>query len=125
MPNLFQRRIQKQAAKRRRDLVLGEGVHTIGELVDAVLSVSSPKDATEFYEGYLEYLQVLGKSRGRAEEIAKSNIGWCFGEGMAPDRVEMWVETCQAYHPIFGSTIPTAEEAYKTGTSCLRRVTDA
>ena len=125
MPSLFQRRIQKQVAKRRKDLMLEEGVFTIGELAGAVLSIASPRVAVKFYEGYLEYLQIRGKSRGRAEEIARSNIGWCFGEGMAPSRVEMWVETCQAYHPIFGSTIPTAQEAYKTGTSCLRRVTGA
>lgn len=114
--NKFEERIES-AIKRQRDprQELPEGVHTIGEFISAVFSVENAEDAKEFYDGYLEYLHKLPELEGDPERIARSNIGWCFGEGMASEKIRMWNEVCGASHPVFGTGIPSAEEALKAG----------
>lgn len=114
--NKFEERI-KAASKRRgcHGLVIPAGVHTIGELMEAVFSVENEEDAREFYFGYLEYLRKLPKLQGGAERIARGNIGWCFGEGMAPEKIKMWSEACGASHPVFGTGTPSPKEAFEAG----------
>ena len=120
--NKFDEAIQKQVAKRRKGLVIEEGRHTIGEFIGAVLGITSKRDAKEFYEGYLIYLANHPAEDNPRElttkEIALSNIGWCFGEGMNPKYIEMWSKVCKASHPVFGNIIPTAGEAYNVGLKC-------
>lgn len=38
-----------------------------------------------------------------AEDIARQNIGWCFGEGMDLETRRMWRTACGAYHPALGT----------------------
>ena len=108
---------------RYQHLNLQEGNHTIGALTSAILSIDDPAQATAFHEGYLEWQRALllaahpsdGGRFEAPEEIVRFNIGWCFGEGMDPQRVEMWVAVCDARHPVFGVTKPTADEAFEAG----------
>lgn len=83
------------------------GGQTIGDFVRAVLTIDNEQDAARFFRGTVAYIQDqidagTWKSRSTAEEAARSNIGWCYGEGMASKRIEMWVKACGASHPIFG-----------------------
>lgn len=87
-------------------------VHTIGDLVRAILAIDNDEDAARLYRGHVEDIQTQmddGKweGQGSAVDAAKSNIGWCYGEGMAPERIEMWRRVTGAVHPVFGAQIPT------------------
>ena len=90
--------------------------HTIGEFVSAVLKIDNEKDAAEFAR---EYLQWLTERQGGFEpyDVMRSNIGWCFGEGMRQERIEMWNRVCNASHPLFGTTKPSVEQALAMGLS--------
>jgi hypothetical protein len=79
-------------------------VHTVGDLVGAIMSIDNADDARRFYEGAVEDIQAqidAGTWDGRdsAEAAARSNIGWCYGEAMPPDRVTMWRLVTGAEHP--------------------------
>jgi hypothetical protein len=90
--------------------------HTIGDLIRAVMAVDNEADAKEFYRGYVEWLEAQPMDNGyTAQQVADSNIGWCFGEGMREERKRMWVMSTTASHPIFGRTSPTPEEAVRAG----------
>jgi len=92
-----------------------EGKHTIGDYIGAVLAIEKPEDARRFYEGNVEYLAAAPRLSDPPEKIARANLGWCFGEGMKPERVEMWIKVCDASHPVFGTKRPTAREAFRAG----------
>lgn len=98
----------------------GEGVHTIGDLISAVMKIDNKTDAALFYRGYLEWLNNLPPGVDKSEiltpeQVAKSNIGWCFGEGMSDKMIEMWNKVTGATHPVFGTMTPTPEEAFQAG----------
>ena len=114
--NKFEEAIAAQKAKRtpEEEKRLRKG-HSIGELIRAVFSIYTKEDALSFYEGYVKYLEKFPENKDKAGQIARSNIGWCFGEGMKPDLIRMWSEVCNASHPIFGRVMPTAEEAFSLG----------
>lgn len=92
--------------------------HTIGDFVNAVFHVLNGGDARLFYDGYLEWMNLRdpAKRSGQpATEVCRANIGWCFGEGMAPEKIKMWIQVCDASHPIFGQTKPSHEMAFELG----------
>jgi hypothetical protein len=90
--------------------------HTIGELISTVLAIDNEKDATKFFQDFLMWAERDTNSSLYAPlERVKADIGWCFGEGMSPERIAMWRKVCGAAHPIFGTEIPTAEKAYQMG----------
>lgn len=129
--NKFEERIAEAKKRSRRrakkcglEIKEGNGL-TIGELISAVFSVKNKEDAKAFYKGYLEWLRGLPKLDGEPEHIARRNIGWCFGEGMAPDKIKMWSEACEAVHPIFGISMPTPQEALKVGIEAGRKTRTA
>lgn len=96
---------------------------TVTGLISAVLKIDNPEDAIRFYEGYVEFLSfkigshpaTVEDARTRAERIARSNIGWCFGEGMTEERMAMWATATGATHPVFGQGKLTLEEIFKRG----------
>lgn len=132
MGGTFRERIQQQisADRSRRQRLQVEfkertvESHTLGDLIGAVLSIDNAYDARDFYEGLVEYYSSLplGAIKRSADEVARSNIGWCFGEGMAAARRAMWREVCDAAHPVFGAmeTSPTPEEALQAGIEMAR-----
>ena len=90
--------------------------NTYGDLFRGVLAIKDEEEARLFCEGYVECLRDLGGMKEHTPvEVAKVNIGFCFGEGMAPEAVQMWVRACGASHPWFGTSIPTPEEALEQG----------
>lgn len=122
--NRFEEAIQaaiKRGGHRDKDNPPKEGHHTIGELISAVFSIKTETDAKAFYEGYLEYLgnrwheDDHTHDKHTPESVAQSNIGWCFGEGMDNKYIKMWSKVCNASHPVFGTALPTPEEAFAMG----------
>lgn len=101
--------------------------HTIGDFISAVLSIDNERDAQRFYDWYVGHISGemaagLWEDQGTAEDAARSNLGWCFGEGMASERQAMWVRVCGASHPVFGTmaTPPTPEEWLEAGRRLAR-----
>jgi len=95
--------------------------HTIGQFIEAVLRIKDAKNARRFYLGAVKWGQEA-EARGlkapvgmTPEEVIKLDIGWCFGEGMSPEMVQMWVEVCGARHPMFGQTLPSPIDAIEMG----------
>ncbi len=83
---------------------------TLGEFIDEVLAIDSPLEARRFFEEYVAILERARASLDRsAEEIARQNIGWCFGEGMPKERRAIWREACGAFHPNLGAMIEDME----------------
>lgn len=103
--------------------VLGRkrGSHTIGDFISAVFSVETLDEAKEFYAGYLVYLKPLDRTESE-ENVAQSNIGWCFGEGMSDEKIALWKSAIAGIeHPIFGATMPSAEEVYRLAQQAASR----
>ena len=126
MKQLFVDKIEAQIAKDRaccakhgynfeeRDI----NSFTSGDFIRAVLYIDNAEDAKAFYDGYLELMSELTdeqKDGYTPEQLAKLNIGWCFGEGMKTERVKMWHNITGAAHPVFDAMTPTAEEAFAAG----------
>jgi hypothetical protein len=98
----------------------GVGSYFIGDFVGAVMAIETPENAKAFYEGLVLHVQAkidagVWESACNAEEAARADIGWCFGEGMSPERIAMWSAVCAATHPVFGTSLPTPAEAYAAG----------
>ena len=90
---------------------------TIGEFITAVLRIKDSVAARRFFTEYVEELRKMPNAPEDPVDTARSNIGWCFGEGMDLDTREIWRRECGAYHPAFGEmrTNPTFEEALQLG----------
>jgi hypothetical protein len=93
---------------------------TIGDFVCEVMAIDNEVTAQKFFEAEVALInaQILAgtwKSRCSAEEGARANIGFCFGEGMASERVQMWIKVCDACHPWFGQAVPSGETAFRLG----------
>lgn len=105
--NYFQELIDKHGGD--------DGKITVGTLMAAIFSIHDAAHAHAFYEGYLEWQRAHHADAGPPEDVCKSNIGWCFGEGMSAEDREMWSAVCDAAHPVFGTRVPTAQEAFAAG----------
>ncbi len=88
--------------------------NTMGDIMDAIFKIHEPAEAKQFFDDYVEFVRQDQPGQD-AVDIVSSNIGWMFGEGRLSDRqVAMWT-ALGASHPVFGSTKPTPEEAFKAG----------
>lgn len=93
---------------------------TIGDLCSAVLDIKDRAKAARFYRGYVTWLRKQKNLEAPAENVAKTNIGWVFGEGMSPVHQRMWNEVVGAEHPVFGTAQasanpPTFTEKFEAG----------
>lgn len=87
-------------------------------MISLVLSIETDQEAQAFFTGHVEYLhREHGLPLEEARDVARQNIGWCFGEGMSLDQRAMWRTVCQAYHPVFGEmrTNLTPTEMFEAG----------
>jgi hypothetical protein len=95
--------------------------HTIGELVLTVLEIDNERDARAFAEAYGEWI-ARTYPKESWQEVLRANIGWCFGEGMTQERVDMWVRVCGASHPIAGTKLDTTpDQAFAAGMEWAKR----
>jgi hypothetical protein len=116
----------EKSDKYPRPADMEDGIHTIGTFIKAVFMVGNEKDAREFIEGEIAYIlknstdpmlhqEDPKMNRLEAIKIARSNIGWCFGEGMDKEKIAMWIKATQSSHPVFGTRIPTSDQAFNAG----------
>lgn len=92
-----------------------QAFRTIGEFIAAVLAIDTADAARQFFETHV--------AAGMAPEVLRKNIGWCFGEGMARERIAMWRAAVDAEHP----TLPhiedkTPEEIFQAGFDLGREI---
>lgn len=84
----------------------GKSLRTIGDLSDAVMQIvrsGRREDAEAFMAAY------------RAETIhAATNIGYLAGYQDSATARQIW-DWFQCAHPIFGTYLPTPEEAFEAG----------
>jgi hypothetical protein len=97
------------------------GTHTIGDFIRAVLAVEDEADARRFFDGYVAWLEAQPDRALPALDVARANVGWCFGEGMSPERVAMWHRLTGSAHPMFGTSMPTPEQAFAAGMKAGRK----
>lgn len=93
---------------------------TLGDLATAILEIKDRAKAARFYRGYVRWLRKRRDLEAPAENVAKTNIGWVFGEGMSPIHQRMWNEVVGAEHPVFGTALasdrpPTFTEKLESG----------
>lgn len=97
------------------------GQHTIGDLIRAVLAIDDAGRMRDFHAGYVAWLAGQAGCADPAA-VARANIGWCFGEGMAPARIALWSAVCAAEHPVFGAAPPASPgEVFLAGVSWANR----
>jgi hypothetical protein len=108
---------------------LFQGKHNIGDLIDAVLGIHTPSEALSFYNDYVEWIRALRAKKTVAfdpsstpEDTARSNIGWCFGEGMPEQDVVMWSTAVGASHPVFGTAVNsmTPQQLFDAGAKTVK-----
>lgn len=84
---------------------------------DAVLSIQNSEQAVKFFRGCVQFFLRKNPHLGvaRIEQIVRSDIGYCFGEGMPPAMRKMWHSTTGAVHPYFGTSDPDPLTAFVLG----------
>ena len=94
-----------------------EGI-TIGDKYDPAMKITKQAGADAYFERCVQHTMSFGRSRGEAEIIERSNLGYYAGYGS--DETRKRVERLfRCSHPIFGSIAkvgaPTPEEALQEG----------
>jgi hypothetical protein len=90
----------------------GKEIRTLGELLDAAVSVTTREEAQEFLAAYKA-----------VNEHAAANIGYILGYLNPEERGRLYKLFEECSHPVFGSSFgrgddPTAKEAFEAGLAC-------
>lgn len=87
------------------------------QIIDAILRIETADEMRAFYRAWCEALDQARPdlSPANREAIVRANIGWCFGEGMVPERAKLWHETVGAAHPYGITPETTPEQAFQLG----------
>lgn len=94
---------------------------TIGEIYGPAMKITDQAEADRYFDACVQHcMKHGGHSRERAEAIERSNLGYFAGyydsETMA--RVNRLFRTT---HPIFGNSVPTADEAMQAGINMAKK----
>lgn len=94
---------------------------TIGEAYGPAMEMTDPNEAKKYFEALVKHIMSDGKIREKAEQIAKSNLGYYAGyyDSQVMARVQ---KLFNCVHPVFGSVEPTAEQAFEMGKKMGERV---
>lgn len=89
-------------------------VMTYGELLAPAMQIIDQKEADEYFEALVEYQMRYTPEKDKAEAMTRSNLGYFAGyyDTEIMQRVQ---RLFGAKHPIFGTSIPTPEEAFRKG----------
>jgi len=109
----------------------GEG-HTIGQYRDAIYRITEVEEAQRFFRGSVAWIAEQRKTHPEAtsppgmsdEQIARDNIGYLLGYLCGEEhtrKAKFWADACGAVHPIFGTKVPTPEEAFAAGQEWAKR----
>ena len=87
---------------------------TIGDKYGPAMKITDQTEADAYFEVCVQHCMSFGKSREEAESIERQNLGYFAGyyDYETMDRVNRLYMTS---HPIFGSSHPTATEAFNSG----------
>jgi hypothetical protein len=88
---------------------------TYGEEFDLALACNTQEEADEFVRTNIAHrVKDFGQTPEEAEKVLKANLGYMAGyyDQATAKKIE---KLFNAPHPIFGSTRPTAEEAFAKG----------
>ena len=55
-----------------------------------ILSIADEQQARRFLHDYVSFLEDEGEPHDIAVEIARSEVAWCFAEGMTREHRAMW-----------------------------------
>lgn len=88
-------------------------LETYGDLVRLMFRVKDEEEAKEIYEFYIGNL--IERGVDNPQYLADQNIGFALGEGLPQEKIAIWRKAVNAVHPIFGTCIPTPEEAFNAG----------
>lgn len=94
--------------------IFRESEHTLGAFVHAVMAIHNEAVAKDFWQGYIQWMGNTYPETD-AQNVCRSNIGWCFGEGMPEKDRAMWIRVCDASHPVFGQAKVTPKQAFAAG----------
>ncbi len=95
--------------------------YTIGEVYRPAMEITDQQEADEFFKALVDYhVKRYGQSIEEATEIQKANLGYFAGyyDRETMMRVQR-LFSCQ--HPIFGSVIPSVEEAFEMGKKFVKK----
>ena len=88
---------------------------TFGDILHPAMEVKTEEEAQDYLEHYIRYMmRKWGRSRAKAEENARANIGYWTGyhDSKTARRV---MTLFGAAHPIFGTSRPEPAEALAAG----------
>lgn len=92
---------------------------TYGECLEPAMEITDEKDAKQYLDAYVSYIQKNLDKESRnddktALDIAKINIGYYAGyyDNKTANRVN---KLFNCSHPIFGNSTPTGKEAFECG----------
>lgn len=88
---------------------------TIGEKYGPAMAITDEAQAQEYFRACVEHNMRFGSTREQAEKIERANLGYYAGYYDAETAQRVY-RLFNCAHPIFGRTLPTAEEAFKAGT---------
>ena len=103
----------------------GSETPTLGELLEPAMKITSKKDAEQYLNEYVLFIEKDLIAKGKEEDakekalmMAKDNIGY-FAGYYSEDVRRRIEDLFECKHPIFGSIkengIPTAKEAFALG----------
>jgi hypothetical protein len=88
---------------------------TVGETLHPAMNITDAADAARYLAAYEAYLVNMWQlTPDNAHATALSNLGYFAGYFSAETRDRVY-ELFHAAHPIFGTSHPTAEEAFQAG----------
>lgn len=88
---------------------------TFRQTLGPVAKITDPEEAAAYFELLVCYAMVnYEKTREEAIEINKWNIGYWSGY-YSDETMQQIQRVFGVVHPVFGSNVPTAEEAFEAG----------
>ncbi|HUV67148.1 MAG TPA: hypothetical protein VMW24_24885 [Sedimentisphaerales bacterium] len=94
-----------------------EKLITMGEKYRPAMKITDQEEADAYFESCVEHTMNWGRTREKAEEVEKGNLGYYAGYYDHETRVRV-ERLFRCAHPVFGKAsagVPTPEEAFKMG----------
>lgn len=87
---------------------------TFGDLLGPAMEITDQDEADAYFEALVQHCMSFGKSRQEGIANSKINLGYWTGY-YDSETAERVFRLFKCGHPVFGTSQPTAEEAFKAG----------
>lgn len=87
---------------------------TIGDKYRPAMEITDQAEADAYFERCVEHCMRHGRTREEAESVERQNLGY-FAGYYGRETMERVNRLYRTAHPVFGTTIPTAEQAFNMG----------